>query len=100
MLIKVAMEKLILQEFATISFVFLICCTGVDAIGGGSYVEGKKDTSKEKIYRLNILSSALHDLRTRTDKLQVSSAMTFLGLRSWEKYHEICTFCCNIHAAI
>ena len=90
MLIKVAMEKLILQEFATISFVFLICCTGVDAIGGGSYVEGKKDTSKEKIYRLNILSSALHDLRTRTDNLQVSSAMTFLGLCSWEKYHETC----------
>ena len=82
MLIKVAMEKLIWQEFATISLVFLVCCTGVDAIGGGSYVEGKKDISKEKIYRLNSLSSVLDDLRTRTDNLQVSSTMNFSGLCS------------------
>ena len=82
MLIKVAMEKLIWQEFATIAFVFLTCCTGVDAIGGGSFVEGKKDTSKEKVYRLNSLSSVLHDLRTRADNLQVSSTMSFLGLSS------------------
>ena len=82
MLIKVAMEKLIWQEFATIATVFLICCTGVDAIGGGSYVEGKKDISKEKVYRLNSLSSVLHDLRTRADNLQVSSTMSFLGLCS------------------